>query len=456
MKRTLAFRSLALLLTLAFVGTSIPVAAQSAASPAPGGSGDSGFSAEQLEQLVAPIALYPDSLLTQMLMAATYPLEVVQADRFMRENADLTGDALDAALKEQDWDASVKGLCTLPDVLQQMSDNLDWAQDLGDAFLGQEEELLDTVQSMRGKANDAGNLQTTEQQVVTVQQDRIIVIESPQPEIIYVPTYSPTVVYGPSWHYPSYYYPRFYAPPPPGYGLITFGVGVAVGAAIWGNCRWGWGRTSVNINVNRYNSFNRNTNINFNRTNLSGNSARWQHNASHRRGVNYRSSSVANTYGGRGGSNRVSRDQARGRSTASKGTRQVHTPTAGAKSRTAGAKSRTAGAQAPKAGASSRAGAGQGTTARGKASSAGQGAAAQNRASGKKSQGGGAAKRPPASTAGRSSAASKSSAFSGSSQPSADRAASSRGSKSRGTKSYGGHSGSKGGKARSGGGGRRK
>jgi hypothetical protein len=449
MKRTLAFRSLALLLTLAFVGTGIPVAAQSAASPAPGGSGDSGFSAEQLEQLVAPIALYPDSLLTQMLMAATYPLEVVQADRFMRENADLTGDALDAALKEQDWDASVKGLCTLPDVLQQMSDNLDWAQDLGDAFLGQEEELLDTVQSMRGKANDAGNLQTTEQQVVTVQQDRIIVIESPQPEIIYVPTYSPTVVYGPSWHYPSYYYPRFYAPPPPGYGLITFGVGVAVGAAIWGNCRWGWGRTSVNINVNRYNSFNRNTNINFNRTNLSGNSARWQHNASHRRGVNYRSSSVANTYGGRGGSNRVSRDQARGRSTASKGTRQVQTPTAGARSRTAGA-------QAQKAGASSRASAGQGAAARGKASSAGQGAAAQNRASGKKSQGGGAAKHPPASTAGRSSAASKNSAFSGSSRPSADRAASSRGSKSRGTKSYSGNSGSKGGKARSGGGGRRK
>ncbi len=405
MKRTLAFTSLALLLILMLVGTGAPAAAQSAASSASGSSGDdSGFSTEQLEQLVAPIALYPDSLITQILMAATYPLEVVQADRFMLEHPDLKGDALDTALKEQDWDLSIKGLCTLPDVLNKMSQNLDWAQDLGDAFLGQKEELLDTVQHMRGKANDAGNLETTEQQVVTVQQDKIIIIESPQPEIIYVPTYSPTVVYGPSWFYPRYYYPAFYAPPPPGYGLVTFGVGVAVGAAIWGHCRWGWGHSHVNINVNRYNNFNRNTNINHNRTSLSGSSANWQHNSSHRKGVNYQNSSVANKYGGQAGSNRVSSDQARGRSATSTGTRQAHTPSAGA----------------------------------------------QQRSAGKNSQAGGASTRSSGSAAG------KSSAYSGSSRPSADRAASSRGSTSRGTRSYGGSSGSMGGRARGGGGGRRR
>jgi hypothetical protein len=160
------------------------------------------FSKEQLEQIVAPIALYPDALLTQMLMAATYPLEIVQADRFMRANPGLKDTALEEKLKEQDWDTSVKGLCSLPDVLKNMSTNLDWTQDLGDAFLAQQAEVLDTVQRMRGKANDAGNLKTSEQQVVTVQQDKIIVIESKSPEVIYVPTYSPTVVYGAGWGYP--------------------------------------------------------------------------------------------------------------------------------------------------------------------------------------------------------------------------------------------------------------
>ena len=161
------------------------------------------FSSEQLEQLVAPIALYPDPLLTQILMASTYPLEVVEAERWVKANPGLTGDKLDAALKEQDWDPTIKALVSVPDVLDQMSQNLDWTQDLGDAFLAQETQLMDTVQKMRGLAYDEGNLKTTEQQTVTQEPDKIIVIQPSDPQIIYVPTYSSTVVYGPSWGFSS-------------------------------------------------------------------------------------------------------------------------------------------------------------------------------------------------------------------------------------------------------------
>src|SRR4030095_14178306 len=164
----------------------------------------------------APIALYSDGLLSQMLMAATYPLEIVEAERFMKANPGLKDAALDEKLKEQDWDASVKSLCKAPDVLTKMSENLDWTQDLGDAFLGQKTELMDTIQVLRGKASDSGNLETTEQQVVTVKEDKIIVIESPSPEVVYVPRYSPTVVYGPTYPPPpSYYYPSMYPYYPP-------------------------------------------------------------------------------------------------------------------------------------------------------------------------------------------------------------------------------------------------
>ena len=121
-----------------------------------------------------------------------------------------------------------------------MDENLDWTQDLGDAFLAQKTELMDTVQRMRGKAYDAGNLKTTEQQVVTQQADKIIVIQPANPEVIYVPTYSPTVVYG-GWSYPTYYYPPMYYPPPYGYGAMAFTVGVVWGAAIWGGGQLGLG-----------------------------------------------------------------------------------------------------------------------------------------------------------------------------------------------------------------------
>jgi hypothetical protein len=387
---------------------------------------EGGFDAEQLEQLVAPIALYPDALLMQILMASTYPLEIVEADRWISGQPDLKGDALDEALLDQDWDPSVKSLTTLPSVLSQMSENLDWTQDLGDAFLAQESEVLDTAQRMRGLAYEAGNLETTEQQTVTQQEDKIIVIESSSPEVIYVPTYSPTVVYGVGWGYPYWFYPRWYYPPRPGYGFVAFGAGVAVGAAIWGGCRWGWGRSSVNININRHNTFNRNTNRNFDRNRANagkGATANWKHDSSHRKGVNYRNSDVAKKHGASSGSNRVTRDQARGHSSATTA------------NRASGMQSRDRGVASPKAGLSNKTGVSN--TDRARSSNAGSRSPSVSDRSRTSSP----------STANRQRSSSNS-AYSGSRSPSVDRRSSSRGASSRGTRSYGG---SRGGASRGGG-----
>jgi len=391
------------------------------------------FDAAQLEQLVAPIALYPDALLMQILMAATYPLEIVEADRWISGQPDLKGDALNQALLEQDWDPSVESLTTLPSVLKQMSENLDWTQDLGDAFLAQEDDLLDTVQRMRGKAYEAGNLDTTEQQTVTQQADKIIVIESASPEVVYVPTYSPTVVYGPAWGYPSYYYPSYYYPPAPGYGLLAFGTGVAVGAALWGGCNWGWGNNDVNIDIDRNTEFNRNTNNNFNgdRGNAQGGRGQggkgsWQHDSSHRKGVNYNNSSVAQKHGASSGSSRVTKSQARGHSSATASNRAGTGAQAG---------NRGSAASRPSTSTANR-----GT---------GGSPAARSPSTANRGTGGSSAARSP-STASRSTGSS--SALSGSRSPSTDRMSSSRGASSRGATSYGG---SRGGASRGGGGRRR-
>ncbi len=219
--------------------------------------------------MTAPIALYPDSLVTQILMGSTYPLEIVEAARWVKANPGVEGKALEDALKQQDWDIAVKALCGFPDVVTRMNDNLDWTQDLGDAFLAQQSDVLDSVQRMRGKAYAAGNLKTTEQQVVTQQPDKIIVIESADPQVVYVPTYSPTVVYpAPP---PPTYYPAMYAPPPPGYGMMAFTTGVMWGAALSGGCNWGWGSSDVDIDINTSNTFNKNTNINASNTNIQNN-----------------------------------------------------------------------------------------------------------------------------------------------------------------------------------------
>jgi len=363
------------------------------------------FKPEQIEQIVAPIALHPDSLLAQILMASTYPLEIVEAYRWLEKNPSLKGPALEEALKKTDWDPSVKALCGFREVVKMLNDNLDWTQDLGDAFLGQKTEVMEAVQKMRQKALEAGNLKTNEQQKVT-QEDKVVIIETTSTEVIYVPTYSPTVVYGPSWYYPYYYYPPMYVAPRPGYGFVAFGVGVACGAAIWGNCNWHG--NDVNINVNNFNNFNKNTNINGGRDNLPGaGNSKWNHNASHRKGVNYKNPATAQQFGGAQGQNRVTKDQARGFDRSSAQGR----PSTGTADRTGGA--------APRAGTQPAGG-------------------AQRPAASKP-----AAAKPSTKTGG-------SSALSGSRSPGADRSASSRGATSRASSS-----GARSGGGRSGGGGRR-
>jgi uncharacterized membrane protein YgcG len=223
--------------------------------------GKPAFKQEELEQLLAPIALYPDSLLTQILMASTYPLEVVQADRWAKQNKSMKGDALAKALEAQPWDPSVKSLVNFPDVLTMMSDKLDVTQKIGDAFLAQQKDVMNTIQKLRAKAQASGNLKTTKEQVVKVEKE-VIIIEPASPQVIYVPTYNPAVVYG-TWAYPAYPpYPYY----PPGYAAagaaFSFAAGAAVGAAwgyAWGHSNWNSG--SVNVNVNQ----NANINSNINR-----------------------------------------------------------------------------------------------------------------------------------------------------------------------------------------------
>lgn len=269
------------------------------AQGAQGTEGSKPFKQEELDQLVAPIALYPDDLLSQTLMASTYPLEVVQADRWVKQNKDLKGDALATALEKQPWDPSVKSLVNFPQVLTMMSEKLDWTQKLGDAFLAQQEDVMDTVQNLRAKAQAQGNLKTTKEQKVIVQ-EKIIIIEPASPQVIYVPTYNPVVVYGPWWWpaYPPYYYY------PPGYvagaALFSFGVGIAVGAAwgyAWGRFHWGHpGHHRVNININQNININRNINRNVYATQYKGGSGTWQHDVNHRKGVAYSNQGTAQKY----------------------------------------------------------------------------------------------------------------------------------------------------------------
>jgi uncharacterized membrane protein YgcG len=255
------------------------------------------FKQEELDQLAAPIALYPDSLVSQILIASTYPLEVVQADRFAKQNTSLKGDALTKALEAQTWDPSVKSLVNFPQVLAMMSGKLDWTQKLGDAFLAQEKAVMDTIQSLRAKAQAAGNLKTTKEQTVIVEQ-KVIRIEPASPQVIYVPTYNPTVVYG-AWPYPAY--PPYYYYPP-GYVATTaafsFAAGVAMGAAwgyAWGSPNWSSGNVKYNYNQN----ININNNINRNvyaQQLPAGGQGNWQHNPANRKGVPYNNQAVAQKY----------------------------------------------------------------------------------------------------------------------------------------------------------------
>ena len=283
---------------------------------------DRHFTAAQLDQMLAPIALYPDALMAQILMAATYPLEVVEAARWSRDNPALKGDAALAAVKDKGWDVSVASLVAFPQVLQMMSSKIDWVQNVGDAMVSQQSDVAASIQRLRAQAKAAGTLKTTPQQTVVEQPPSAgapagtppaIVIQPTNPDVVYVPSYDPSTAYGP---WPHAEYPPTYFPPSPGWGYgvgptavggLAFGVGMAVGAAFFGGWGWGggwgggwgwrgwdtWGGrhswTTVNVD--------RSTRIvnNFNRDRYRD--GRWAHDPVHRHGVPYRTAAERERYG---------------------------------------------------------------------------------------------------------------------------------------------------------------
>lgn len=285
-----------------------PPAASPAAEPAPAAPAKSTavFSGQELDQMLAPLALYPDTLLAQVLMASTYPGNVADAVAWSKAHPDTSGDAAVHAVADQPWDPSVQSLVAFPAALATLGQDPAWVQRVGDAFLAQPDDVMDSVQRLRRQAQAAGNLESNEQQRVTekpaeapaapapapsgaaqvVQQPAApstIIIEPAQPQVVYVPSYNPNVVYG-TWPYPAA--PPVYYPPPTGYyfgSALATGLGFAAGVAIidslWGDCDWGNG--DVDIDVDRYNNINSNRQINANQNN-------WQHNAINRDGVPYR------------------------------------------------------------------------------------------------------------------------------------------------------------------------
>ncbi|MBV2134059.1 DUF3300 domain-containing protein [Pseudomonas sp. MAP12] len=278
------------------------------------------FRAEELDQMMAPIALYPDSLLAQVLMASTYPGDVADAVAWSKANPQANGDAAVRQVAEQPWDPSVQSLVAFPAVLVTLGQDPAWVQRVGDAFLAQPDDLMDSVQRLRRQAQAAGHLESNEQQRVTVQAasggpttvvqteapsstttvvqappaEQTIIIEPADPQVVYVPSYNPSEVYG-TWPNPSY--PPAYYPPPPGYyfgSALVAGLGFAAGVAIvdslWGDCDWGGG--DVDIDVNHYNNINSNRKIDASQN-------KWQHNAANRDGVPYRDRASREQYGQR-------------------------------------------------------------------------------------------------------------------------------------------------------------
>jgi hypothetical protein len=283
---------------------------------------------DQLDSLVAPVALYPDPLLAQVLAASTYPLELVQLQNWLGKHPDLKGQALTDAVQNEDWDPSVQAMSAFPDLVKQLVDGIKWTTDLGNAFLAQQSDVMDAVQRMRKKAMDAGNLKSTEQQTVetkVVETKTVVVVQQANPQIVYVPSYNPVVVYGP----PVYPYPPIYYPPPSYYAAgvaIAFGVGLAIGSYYrggWGyNCGWGHSNVNININNNYVRHYN-NTNINRGNINTgninrpstlpAGGGNNWQHNPQHRGGTPYSNRATATQYGGTARGDSVATRQANAR-----------------------------------------------------------------------------------------------------------------------------------------------
>ena len=285
---------------------------------------------DQLDGLVAPIALYPDPILSQILVASTYPLELVQAWQWLQRNPGLTGPALTEAAQQQNWDPSIQALVVFPDLVKRLNQDITWTTNLGNAFLAQQPEVMDAVQQMRLRAEQAGKLSSTRQQRVTTTNDcgqPIINIEPGDPNMMYLPYYDPDSIWGPPLYYP---YANWFYPPFVGGGYFGFGLGINMGLYFgggwggWGGWGWspGWGNRGVMVN----NNFIHRNNFNASGSRgLSGNTA-WSHNSAHRQGVPYANAAMSNRYGGAARQNLQSRAaaglaQSRGATSASGGER---------------------------------------------------------------------------------------------------------------------------------------
>jgi hypothetical protein len=275
----------------------------------------------QLDNLVAPIALYPDPLLSQVLVASTYPLELVEAQQWLEANKDLEGRQLTDAAREQNWDASVQAMVALPDVLAKLTQNIRWTTDLGNAFLAQQADVMSAVQRMRSRAQANGRLRSTPQETVTTERQdgqAAIQILPADPQVIYVPTYDPAYIWGPPlW---GYYPPLFY----PGFGF-GFGPGIDIGFCFggwggwgWGGWGWGWGPNwfgrSIFVNnffFNHYGyrggGYGRGYGGGYGggRRGGYGDRSAWLHDPSHRLGVNYQNSRLNTRYGAASQSSRM-------------------------------------------------------------------------------------------------------------------------------------------------------
>jgi hypothetical protein len=278
------FLGLVVILLVAIPGLPLSALAQDGDSPEPAEK----YSREELAQMLAPVALYPDALLSQVLMASTYPIEVIEADRWRQRNPKLQGEALDAALLDQGWDPSVKAICHFPSVLALMSERITQTTNIGNAFLAQEAEVMDMIQELRARAREQGNLTTTPEQKVIVEKQTII-IEPANPRVIYVPYYDAYTVYGP-WWYPAY--PPYYWGPP--------GISLGVGIRFWPGFYFGfifgdwvsfdWHRHYIHYHVHKRPRFVRHGH-------WVTKPGPWRHSHWHRRGVAYRDKHTARKYG---------------------------------------------------------------------------------------------------------------------------------------------------------------
>jgi hypothetical protein len=274
--------------------------AQEPAPPAQPSTPAQVFSPGQLDTLVAPVALYPDALLSQVLVASTYPLEVAEASQWLQQNPNLQGQQLVDAARQQNWDPSIQALVVFPDVLNRLSSDIRWTEDLGNAFLSQQADVMNAVQRMRAQAQAAGRLSSNAQQTVTTETEggrTVIEIQPANPAVVYVPVYDPEYIWGPPvyGYYPPLYYPYY------GFG---FGTGIYIGGFFgglgWGG--WGWGPNWFTCTVfTNYYFFNHYGFHGYHGRVGVGGRGIWTHNPGHRLGVQYPNRTLATRYGGAGG-----------------------------------------------------------------------------------------------------------------------------------------------------------